>query len=48
MAVFLVFLRYKKINKIKFIELIIIKRTHSFKAIIIKLPKLKKLNQNHG
>jgi hypothetical protein len=41
MAVFHVFLRYKKINKIKFIE-IIEKWTHLFKAIIINLPRMKK------
>jgi hypothetical protein len=47
MVVFLIFLTDKKINKIKFIE---IKRegTHLSKAIIINLPRMKKLNQNHG
>jgi hypothetical protein len=45
MAIFFVFPRYKKINKIKFIE-IIKKMTHLFKAIIINLPRMKKLNQN--
>jgi len=40
MAIFLVFLRYKKINKIKFIE-IMKKRTHLFKVIIINLPRMK-------
>jgi len=44
MEVFLVFLRYKKINKIKFIE-IIKKRIHLSKAIIINLPRMKKSNQ---
>jgi hypothetical protein len=47
MEIFLVFLRYKKINKIKSIE-IIFKRTHISKAIIINLSKMKKSNQNHG
>jgi hypothetical protein len=47
MIIFLVFLRYKKINKIKFIE-IIIKRTHLYKAIIINLSIMKKSNQNCG
>ncbi len=47
MAVFPVFLRYKKINKIKFIE-IIKKGIHLSKAIIINLSKMKKSNQNHG
>jgi hypothetical protein len=37
MAVFPMFPRYKKINKIKFIE-IIKKGTHLSKAIIINLP----------
>jgi len=47
MAVFFIFPRYKKINKIKFIE-IIEKGIHLFKDNIIKLPKMKKSNQNHG
>jgi hypothetical protein len=47
MALFLVFPRYKKINKIKFIE-IIKKGIHLFKNNIINLPRMKKSNQNHG
>jgi hypothetical protein len=47
MVIFLVFLRYKKINKIISIE-IIKKRTHLSKTIIVSLPKMKKSNQNHG
>jgi len=47
MANFHVFLKYKKINKLKFIE-IIKKGTHLSKAIIINLPRMKKSNQNHG
>jgi hypothetical protein len=47
MVDFHVFPRYKKINKIKFIE-IIEKGSHLSKAIIINLPKMKKSNQNHG
>jgi hypothetical protein len=47
MAIFLVFPRYKKINKIKFIE-IIEKGTHLSKAILINLLRMKKSNQNHG
>jgi hypothetical protein len=47
MVVFPVFLRYKKINKIRSIE-IIKKGTHLPKAIIISLSKMKKSNQNHG
>jgi hypothetical protein len=47
MVVFLVFLRYKKINKIKFIE-IIEKGAHLSKVIIINFPIMKKSNQNHG
>jgi len=47
MGIFLVFLRCKKINKIRSIE-IIIKKIHLFKAIIINLSKMKKSNQNHG
>jgi len=43
MAFFSIFLRYKKINKIKIIE-IIKKGTHLSKAIIIKLPIMKKSN----
>jgi hypothetical protein len=43
----IVFPRYKKINKIKFIK-IIGKGTHFFKAIIINLPGMKKSNQNRG
>jgi len=45
MVTFHVFLRYKKINKIKFIE-IIKKRIHISKTIIINLPRMKKSNQN--
>jgi len=40
MVVFYVFLRYKEMNKIKFIE--IIKNNHLFEAIIINLPRMKK------
>jgi hypothetical protein len=47
MIIFNVFLEYKKINKIKFIE-IIEKRFHVSKAIIINLLRMKKSNQNHG
>jgi len=47
MAIFLVFMRYKKINKVKFIE-IMKKRIHLFKIIIINLPRMEKSNQNHG
>jgi hypothetical protein len=47
MVVFHVFPRYKKINKIKFIE-IIEKETHLFKTIIINFPRMKKSNQNCG
>jgi hypothetical protein len=47
MVVFLVFMRYKKINKIKFIE-IMKKRIHLSKTIITNLPRLEKSNQNHG
>jgi hypothetical protein len=47
MAVFPIFPRYKKTNKIKFIE-IIKKGIHLFKAIIINLPRMKNSNQNHG
>ncbi len=47
MAIFLVFPKYKKINKIKFIE-VIEKGTHLSTVIIINLPKMKKSNQNHG
>jgi hypothetical protein len=47
MVIFLIFLRYKKINKIKFIE-IIKKGIHLSKVIIINLSKMKKSNQNHG
>jgi membrane protein CcdC involved in cytochrome C biogenesis len=47
MVVFLVFLKYKKTNKIKSIE-IIIKRTQLFKVIIVNLSKTKKSNQNQG
>jgi len=47
MTIFHVFVKYKKINKIKAIE-IIKKGTHLFKAIIINLPKMNKSNQNHG
>jgi hypothetical protein len=43
MVVFLVFPRYKKINKIKFIE-IIEKGTHLSKVIIINLPRMEKSN----
>jgi hypothetical protein len=47
MTIFHVFLRYKKINKIKSIE-IIKKGTHLSKAIVINLSKMKKSNQNCG
>jgi hypothetical protein len=47
MVVFHVFFRYKKIDKIKFIE-IMKKGTHLSKAIIINLPRMEKSNQNHG
>jgi hypothetical protein len=47
MAVFLVFMRYKKINKVKFIE-IMKKRIHLSKTIIINLPRMEKSNQNRG
>jgi hypothetical protein len=47
MVGFPIFPRYKKINKIKFIE-IIKKGTHFSKAIIINLSRMKKSNQNHG
>jgi len=47
MVVFLIFLRYKKTNKIKFIE-IIEKWIHLSKAIIINLPRMKNSNKNHG
>jgi hypothetical protein len=47
MAIFLIFLKYKKINKIISIE-IIRKVSHLSKAIIINLSKMKKSNQNHG
>jgi hypothetical protein len=40
MIVFLVFLRYKKINKIKFIE-IFLKSDSLSKVIIINLPRMK-------
>jgi hypothetical protein len=42
---FHVFFSYKKINKIRSIE-IIIKKTHLSKSIIITLSKMKKSNQN--
>jgi hypothetical protein len=45
-VVFIILSRYKKINKIKFIE-IIKKGTHLSKFIIINLPRMKKSNQNH-
>ncbi len=47
MVVFHVFLRYKKINKIKFIE-IIEKGIHLFKTIMTNLPRMEKSNQNCG
>jgi hypothetical protein len=47
MVVFHIFLRYKKINKIRSIE-IIKKGTHLSNVIIINLSKMKKSNQNHG
>jgi hypothetical protein len=47
MAIFLVFFRYKKINKIRSIK-IIKKGTHLSKTIIINLSKMKKSNQNRG
>jgi hypothetical protein len=40
MVIFLVFPRYKKINKIKLIK-IIAKGTHFSKAIINSLPRMK-------
>jgi hypothetical protein len=46
-AIFLVFLRYKKINKIKSIE-IIKKGTQLSTAIIINLSKNEKSNENCG
>jgi hypothetical protein len=46
-TIFFVFLRYKKINKIKFID-ILKKGTHLSKAIIINLPRMEKSNQNNG
>jgi len=45
MEIFHVFLRYKKINKIRSIE-IIIKRIHLSKVIIINLSRMKNSNQN--
>jgi hypothetical protein len=42
-----IFLKYKKINKLRSIE-IIIKMTHLSKAIIINLSKMKKSNKNRG
>jgi hypothetical protein len=47
MVIFPIFLRYKKINKIRFIEIIKNGTTLS-KVIIIYLSKLKKSNQNRG
>jgi hypothetical protein len=47
MANFLVFLRYKKINKIRSIE-INKKMIHPYKFIIINFSKMKKSNQNCG
>jgi hypothetical protein len=47
MVVFHVFLRYKKINKIKSYE-IIKNGTQISKAIIINLSKMRKSNQNYG
>jgi hypothetical protein len=47
MVSFPIFLAYKKINKIKFIE-IIKKGTHLSEVIIVNLPRMKKSNQNHG
>jgi len=47
MAIFLIFPRYKKINKIKFIK-IIAKGNHFSKDIIINLSRMKNLNQNCG
>jgi hypothetical protein len=46
MVIFLVFPRYKKINKVKFIQ-IIKKGIHLSKVIIINLLEMKKSNQNH-
>jgi len=46
MAVFLIFLRHKKINKIRSIA-IIKQGIHLSKAIIMKLSKIKKSNQNY-
>jgi hypothetical protein len=47
MAIFPIFPRYKKINKIKFIE-IIEKWIRLFKDNTINLPRMKKSNQNRG
>jgi hypothetical protein len=47
MVVFIIFSRYKKINKIKFIE-IIKKGDHLSKGITINLPRVKISNQNLG
>ncbi len=47
MIVFHVHIRYKKINKMKIIE-IINKGTHLFKAVIINHLIMKKSNQNCG
>jgi len=46
-VIFLIFLKYKKINYIKFIE-IIKKGIHLSKSIIINLSKMKNSNQNYG
>jgi len=47
MVVFPIYLNYKKINKMKIIE-IIKKGIHLFKVIIINLLGMKKSNQNCG
>jgi hypothetical protein len=47
MVIFLEFFRYKKIHKIRNIEIIKI-RIHLFKTIIINPSKIKKSNQNCG
>jgi hypothetical protein len=48
MAIFLVFFRYKKINKIRSIEKKKKKGFTYLKLSIINLSKMKKSNQNHG
>jgi hypothetical protein len=44
MVVFLVSLKYKKINKIEIMK----KKTCLSKTIIINLPRMEKSNQNNG